>query len=122
VVGCTFLVAGCSVVGWALAERRRYDRARFDLERPQSLVTTGPYAFSRHPMYVGWWLIHLGAGVLRGSSWVVVTAPAAVLAEHRSVLAEERQLADSFGRTFDRYAERVPRYGRIPFPRGRSRK
>lgn len=108
--GLVVLVAGCSLNVWALVERRRQTAGRFQLEQPQSLVTTGPYRLSRHPMYVGWWLIHLGVGVLRGSAWVAVTLPGAALAEHRGVLAEERGLDREFGAEFVDYRERVPRY------------
>ncbi|UVJ38257.1 isoprenylcysteine carboxylmethyltransferase family protein [Arthrobacter sp. CJ23] len=108
--GSGLLVAGCAINAWSLLERRRQSSGAFDLERPQSLVVTGPYASSRHPMYVGWWLIHLGLGVLQGSAWAFATTPAAALAEHRGVLAEERTLAESFGHAYAAYAQRVPRY------------
>ncbi|WP_157001022.1 methyltransferase family protein [Agromyces laixinhei] len=112
--GAVALTAGAALTVWALAERRRHTNGGFELERPQSLVTTGPHAFSRHPMYVGWWLIHLGAGLLRASAWVTATLPAAVLAEHGGVLAEERALEREFGDEYARYRERVPRYiGRV---------
>jgi len=61
-------------------------------------------------MYAGWWLIHFGAGLLQGSAWALLTTPAAALAEHRGVLAEERELAGLFGADFTAYAKRVPRY------------
>ncbi|MHA6694239.1 methyltransferase family protein [Homoserinimonas sp. A520] len=108
--GPGLMVAGCAFISWALSERRRHAVDGFDLERPPTLVTTGPYALSRHPMYVGWWLIHLGFGVLRGSAWVFITVALAVLAEHRGVLAEERMLVQAFGPQYLNYAERVPRY------------
>lgn len=110
VAGLAALAAGCALNGWALVARRRRSTDQFDLEHPQSLVTTGPYAVSRHPMYVGWWCIHLGAGLLRGSAWVAVTLPAAVLAEHAGVVGEERALEREFGDEFARYRENVPRY------------
>jgi protein-S-isoprenylcysteine O-methyltransferase Ste14 len=113
------VVAGCALTAWALSERRRQATAGFDLERPQTLVTTGPYALSRHPMYVGWWLIHLGFGVARGSAWVLVTVPSAILAEHRGVLAEERMLGEAFGPQFLDYAQHVPRY--VAFATARQR-
>ena len=114
VAGTAMLAGGVGLISWALAERRRHTAGAFDLERPESLVTTGPYAFSRHPMYVGVWLVHLGVGVLRGSGWVAVTFPVATLAEHGGVLGEERGLAREFGDEFDRYRERVPRYVEWP--------
>jgi len=109
-VGAVTLAAGAALNAWALVERRRRTAGTFELEHPQWLVTSGPYATSRHPMYVGWWLLHLGVGVWRGSAWVAGTLPAAVLAEHPGVLDEERKLAREFGAEFTEYAERVPRY------------
>jgi protein-S-isoprenylcysteine O-methyltransferase Ste14 len=110
VAGAAALAVGCALNVWALRERRRRTTGEFQLEHPQSLVTTGPYALSRHPMYVGWWFIHLGAGLLRGSVWVAATLPAAVLVEHFGVLAEERALDREFGAEFAEYRGRVPRY------------
>jgi len=116
--GAASLVAGCALNVWALVERRRRTSGDFQLEQPESLVTTGPYAFSRHPMYLGWWLIHVGAGMLRGSAWVAATLPVAVLVEHLGgSMVEERELRRRFGDEFARYAERVPRYAGPPWRR-----
>ena len=113
--GAALLATGCALNVWALVERRRRTSGEFQLERPESLVTTGPYAVSRHPMYLGWWLIHLGVGVLRGSAWVAATVPVAVLVEHfGGSVVEERELRRQFGGEYARYAERVPRY--VPRP------
>jgi protein-S-isoprenylcysteine O-methyltransferase Ste14 len=65
-------------------------------------------------MYVGWWLLRLGAGISAGSAWVLATLPPEVLAEHHYILREEAQLAELFGRTYPDYAEKVPRYLRLP--------
>ncbi len=108
--GTALVVAGVGLNAWALAERRRRSPGPFALERPEELVTTGPYAFTRHPMYVGWWLIELGAGTLAGSSWVLVTMPAELLVEHPVVLDEEATLAGLFGASYRDYMEQVPRY------------
>jgi protein-S-isoprenylcysteine O-methyltransferase Ste14 len=117
IAGSAALVAGGALNAWALAERRRRTSGAFELERPESVVATGPYAFSRHPMYLGWWLIHLGAGLLRGSAWVAATLPVAVLLEHvGGTLVEERTLRAEFGDEYARYADRVPRYAGLPRP------
>lgn len=112
--GAGLVFAGVGLNLWALAERRRRSEGPFALERPEELVITGPYAITRHPMYVGWWFIQLGAGTLAGSSWVLATLPAEFLVEHRSVLGEEAMLAELFGRSYVEYAERVPRYFGFP--------
>lgn len=113
--GAGLVLAGVGMNLWALAERRRRSAGTFELERPEELVVTGPYAFTRHPMYVGWWLIQLGSGTMAGSSWVLATLPAELLVEHRFVLGEEAMLAELFPQSYPDYAERVPRY--LAFPR-----
>ena len=114
VVGVALGGAGAALTGWAIRERGRRAAGPFDLERPDSLVTTGPYALSRHPMYVGWALIHLGAGLYGGSAWVLLSVPAATLAEYPAVLGEERHLVESFGSEAESYIATVPRYLPIP--------
>jgi protein-S-isoprenylcysteine O-methyltransferase Ste14 len=112
--GGGLVLAGVGLNLWALAERRRRSAGPFALEQPEELVTSGPYAITRHPMYVGWWLIQLGSGTLGGSSWVLATLPAEVLLEHRFVLGEEAMLGELFPQSYPDYAEKVPRY--LGFP------
>lgn len=116
--GAGLLFAGFGLNLWALAERRRRSAGPFALERPEELVVSGPYALSRHPMYVGWWLIQLGSGSLAGSSWVLVTLPAGILIEHRYVRDEEAVLAELFPQSYPEYAARVPRYLAFPWAQG----
>ena len=114
-VGAAAFAAGFALNAWALVERRRHTSGAFQLEQPESIVTTGPYAFSRHPMYAGWWLIHVGVGLLRGTAWMAATVPVAVLTEHfGGSVVEERELRRQFGDDYVRYAERVPRYAGWP--------
>lgn len=35
------------------------------------LVTTGPYAYVRHPIYAGLWLVMLGSAIAQSASWLV---------------------------------------------------
>lgn len=107
-VGAPGLVAGASLVGWSTSAA-----SRVDLERPGDLVTAGPYAVMRNPMYVGWHLLHLGFGVIGGSCWVLVTIPIAAVALHREILREEQRLDQAFCGEFRDYCNVVPRYGPV---------
>jgi protein-S-isoprenylcysteine O-methyltransferase Ste14 len=81
-------------------------------ERGHRVVSTGPYAYIRHPMYAGALLFFIGTPLLLGSWWGLLAAPviAAMLAV-RAVL-EERTLADELPGYRD-YISRV-RYRLIP--------
>ena len=79
-----------------------------------ALVTDGPYALSRNPMYLGSFLI--GAGfVLVVWPWWILPIFAAVFYGRfqRQVRKEEALLKEMFGRQYTNYCRRVPRV----FPR-----
>lgn len=106
--------------GW-LAARSVAAAGRVDLARADRVVTTGPYAVIRNPMYVAWGLVHLGIGLAAGSVWVVASLPATAGLIHREVLDEEHRLAADLGAAYERYRRGVPRY--LPtFPRARLRR
>lgn len=112
--GVASLAASGAVVSWAWLAARSTR-----LADPDSLVTTGPYALSRNPMYVGWALAHLGVGLLRDDSWTLAALPVAAAAVHHQVLREEEALAAAFPVEFSRYRRSVPRYVPSYLPRPR---
>ena len=85
------------------------------VDDPRRLLTTGPYAVIRNPMYLGWALLHLGSALVAGSGWILAALPPAALRVHREVLAEERVLEERFGEEFRRYRAAVGRYLPGPF-------
>ncbi|WP_426227800.1 methyltransferase family protein [Pseudarthrobacter sp. DSP2-3-2b1] len=103
--GAASLAAGGTLVTWAWFAARNTR-----LAHPEALVTGGPYAFSRNPMYLGCALIQLGAGLLQNNAWMVAALPVASAAMHREVLREEAFLAEAFGERFTQYRRSVPRY------------
>jgi hypothetical protein len=56
--------------------------AGVDLERPDQLVDSGPYAFSRNPMYLAWTLGYVEVALVAGTAWPLLLLPA-VLVRHR---------------------------------------
>jgi protein-S-isoprenylcysteine O-methyltransferase Ste14 len=112
-----FRPAARHLIGWPLVIAGAYlvvgavrAAGPIDLERPARLVTDGPYARIRNPMYAGWALASLGLGLVADSGWIVAAVPLAAVVAHRAVLREERRLAESFGADFAAYRSRVPRY------------
>ena len=101
-----FLAAVGVLVNIAAVRARGAD----PLESPSTLVRSGPYAWTRNPMYVGWSMIHLGTALVSRSPGMTITWPVSVVLVHRGIQREERQLVEGFGETFSAYAESVPRY------------
>jgi protein-S-isoprenylcysteine O-methyltransferase Ste14 len=83
---------------------------RTDLADPSGLVTGGPFAVSRNPMYEAWTAIYVGAGLTMHSAWPFVLLPGLLALVHAAVGQEERELRRRFGAAYDAYARRVPRY------------
>jgi protein-S-isoprenylcysteine O-methyltransferase Ste14 len=83
---------------------------RTDLADPSGLVTGGPFAVSRNPMYEAWTAIYLGAALTMHSAWPVALLPGLLALVHDAVGREEQELRDRFGAAYDAYARRVPRY------------
>ncbi len=75
-----------------------------------SLVTDGPYAFSRNPQYVGFILFIVGMTLY----WpTLITIPMGVglcFAYYWLARREEKELARNFGDTYTEYARKVPRF------------
>jgi len=83
------------------------------LSEPDAVVSHGPFARSRNPMYLGWGLMHLGLGVLLRSPEVLATVPPAWALLHRDVVREERDLEVRLGQEYAEYRRAVPRYLRF---------
>lgn len=77
---------------------------------PDRLVTTGPFAWSRNPMYLGHIIFLLGL-TLTLRSWLgaLVTAATAVWFQSR-VRRDERRLEERFGQPYRDYSARVGRW------------
>ena len=81
-------------------------------ERGHRVVTTGPYAYVRHPMYAGALLFMLGVPLLLGSWWGLLGAAGLmVLLGLRTVLEERTLKAELDG--YADYTSRVP-YRLVP--------
>ncbi len=87
------------------------------LKKQEVLTTTGPYAYTRNPLYLGSAVLAAGAAWAM-HSWVSAAILGAYFAAVYYVVMrrEESELRGHFGEAFDRYAQAVPLF----FPRLRS--
>lgn len=80
------------------------------MARPDRVVTDGPYAMSRHPMYVAWTAIYLGVALVARTAWLLLLTPLLVVLIRREIAREEERLAEIFGPAYVAYQARVRRY------------
>lgn len=93
-------------------DENRYGSATVEVAEGQHVVSTGPYAIVRHPMYAGAALYLAGMALALGSWWTLIPAVLTMLALVWRLLDEERFLAGNLPGYTD-YCERV-RWRLIP--------
>ncbi|RIA46904.1 protein-S-isoprenylcysteine O-methyltransferase Ste14 [Hephaestia caeni] len=87
---------------WSIVARTRADH---------QLVTTGPFAHVRHPIYVALFLFMLAIAIGLGT-WprLIVAIPLYALGTWQRIMVEEALLRTMFGADYDAYAARVRRF------------
>jgi protein-S-isoprenylcysteine O-methyltransferase Ste14 len=102
------VAGGYALCFWAMAVNRFFSSVvRIQAERGQYVVTTGPYAYVRHPGYLGGILITVASGAALGS-WlaaVLLVVPSLPFLLHRAVTEDRVLIAELPG--YRHYARRV---------------
>jgi protein-S-isoprenylcysteine O-methyltransferase Ste14 len=112
-VGFALICIGSYIV-WLTLKANSYAAPVIKIQqaRGHSVVTTGPYAYVRHPMYAGALLFIAGVPLLLGSWWGLVAGAGLILVIALRAVLEERTLTAELAGYAD-YASRV-RYRLVP--------
>lgn len=102
-VGAAFIIAGSVIVAWGWTTLYRTD---------DELVTSGIYAYSRHPQYLGFFLFLFGWFVHWPTLLTVAMFPVLVYFYYRLSIVEEREVMESIAdpKAYERYIEETPRF------------
>lgn len=109
-----FIVIGYVIGSWALLENRFFSGVvRIQTERDHHVISTGPYAWVRHPGYVGGLLTYFATPLLLDSPWtfVPVVFIAVVLIIRTSL--EDRTLQEELP-GYKEYATQKTKYRLLP--------
>lgn len=110
-LGAVLILLAAALAGSAIA---RFLRAGTNVPtyRPTTaLVTTGPYRYSRNPIYTGMIVLLLGIGVMVDSAWMMAMAiPFALVLRFGVIAREERYLEAKFGDSYRAYRASVRRW------------
>jgi protein-S-isoprenylcysteine O-methyltransferase Ste14 len=111
VCGVVSLALGFFVMTWAWWLFKRSGTPIRPTDRASFLVTSGPFRFTRNPMYLGILAILVGITLWLGS-WPMLVAPVGffVFMSFFFIPHEERMLRDIFGEAYTSYSRRVRRW------------
>ncbi len=108
------IVLSLSGIGYALWAVSAFSEAGTAVEpdKPSTvLVTTGPYAYSRNPIYLGFLLIYLGIIFGFALEWGLFIFPLLWLALDRFVVVkEEAYLHRKFGADYNAFCQQTRRW------------
>jgi protein-S-isoprenylcysteine O-methyltransferase Ste14 len=110
-LGAPLAALGVALAIWGRRTFARAGAAIRPTERSTSLVTHGPFRFSRNPMYLGIVLALAGLALVLGTAppWLAALA-LALLLRFRFIANEERALELSLGEPYLEYKRRVRRW------------
>lgn len=112
--GCGLLLAAFLFMYWTMRTNSfAAPVVKIQKDRGQTVVTTGPYAIVRHPLYFGALFYIAGTSLVLGSWWGLVTVPLLALLCGIRIGIEEKALRAGL-EGYDDYARHV-RWRLIPF-------
>ena len=110
-VGLMLLALGFLLRVWATVHFYAHKMRVISLKPQETLITSGPYRFSRNPLYLGGNVfIFFGAALLFGSPTALLATAIHIPFMDLFIRREERQLEQVFGRPWHDYKKRVRRW------------
>jgi protein-S-isoprenylcysteine O-methyltransferase Ste14 len=110
-VATALTVASLALMISSIGNFRRSRTSIVPIRPATALVISGPYRFTRNPMYVGLAVLTVALGIFMNSWWPIVLLIPVLIAVRAFVIApEERYLNRRFGADYVGYTQRVRRW------------
>ena len=105
--GAAITAGGLLFSVWARRHLGKNWSQAVTLKEDHELITTGPYALVRHPIYTGLLLGFIGCAVARGEWRGLVAVALVFVALWRKLRLEEKWMRVQFGASYETYSRRV---------------
>lgn len=108
VAGSILALTGALLSAWSKHTLGRLFSVHLGVQQEHRLITSGPYAIVRHPMYLGIIDYILGSALVFNDAGLIVLAAAFVVFFLFQLRQEELIFERHFGAEYQRYRERIP--------------
>jgi len=110
-LGLALFILPFGLAIWGARTFRRHGTVVKPTGDTTQVVTSGPYQYTRNPMYLSLTLIYLGGMLLFRLPWALVLLVPLILALHFGIiLPEEKYLESKFGENYVAYRRQVRRW------------
>lgn len=110
-VGYLFIAVGIALPVWGARIFKKHETNIIPYKSPDSMVTEGPFGFTRNPMYLGMLLLITGVAVLGGTlEGFAFPILFFIVANWWYIPFEEMKMAKVFGGAFTEYKSKVRRW------------
>jgi len=110
-VGVLVVLVGIGIIAAAIRTLRRGRTSVSPIHAASHLVTTGPFSFSRNPIYLGAITVMSGLALATGALWFLIVAPlSGIIVQKLAIEREERHLEARFGKKWRDYSKKVRRW------------
>lgn len=110
-VGWGLVAAGQALGAAGAATFRRHQTTVIPGRPATTMVSTGPYVYTRNPMYLGLSVAYAGGSLVLGTWWAVVALPGVVAYIDRNVIRrEEAYLRERFGDEYQQFSAHTRRW------------
>ena len=106
-VAALVTAAGLGFTAWARIHLGRNWSGTVTIKQDHQLITSGPYALVRHPIYTGLLLAFLGSALAIGEWRGALAFAVAAIALWRKLRFEEHWMRQQFGDAYQSYAKRI---------------
>lgn len=108
--GGALCATGLALIIWGIRTLRRHNTTVLPNQAASTLVTDGPFAYRRNPIYLGDLLLFIGVSILTTNLWFFAAGFCFVaLVLVLAILPEERHLEKMFGQQWHEYADKTRR-------------
>jgi protein-S-isoprenylcysteine O-methyltransferase Ste14 len=111
ILGWLLLAGSLLLMGMSVGTFRRRRTSFLPFRPATTLVITGPYRYTRNPMYVAATLLTAAFGLWLNTWWpIILLVPTLMIVRHYVIAREESYMRRRFGSEYDAYTKQVRRW------------